>query len=269
MGEQRGVFEEIVRWCIDLPLKLSWPSVRSGTEMESDSHAAHFRSSKHLYRPSSGHCRLCLRSLDVTPFCSRPPVMLALSVNVAKPPGFGYRAKYIVDSAKLMHANGGADWALDLRSKDREEVRAQLISLCGVGPKVGILQYIQRERGREILSIIGQTSFGNCSLAFAFSHVAKAKNIARVTCMTRRLVPVSSPGNAVGHSGFAPNERAAYGACFIHAQSYVFSVGHSCPSCRSQIVLPCSAWTRRRPSRSMYTSTGTTAVLPEREGERN
>lgn len=35
-----------------------------------------------------------------------------------------------------MHSKGGEDWALDMRSKEREEVRTQLISLCGVGPKV-------------------------------------------------------------------------------------------------------------------------------------
>ncbi|CAM9361973.1 unnamed protein product [Pylaiella littoralis] len=50
--------------------------------------------------------------------------------------GFGYRARYIVESAKLIHSKGGEDWALDLRSKGREEVRTQLIALCGVGPKV-------------------------------------------------------------------------------------------------------------------------------------
>ncbi|CAN0455077.1 unnamed protein product, partial [Ectocarpus sp. 12 AP-2014] len=50
--------------------------------------------------------------------------------------GFGYRAKYIVDSAKLIHSNGGAGWALDMRNKDRDEVRSQLMTLCGVGPKV-------------------------------------------------------------------------------------------------------------------------------------
>lgn len=35
-----------------------------------------------------------------------------------------------------MHSKGGEDWALDMRSKGRDEVRTQLISLCGVGPKV-------------------------------------------------------------------------------------------------------------------------------------
>ncbi|CAM9302366.1 unnamed protein product, partial [Scytosiphon promiscuus] len=50
--------------------------------------------------------------------------------------GFGYRAKYIVESARAMHANGGETWALEMRNKERDEVRNQLITLCGVGPKV-------------------------------------------------------------------------------------------------------------------------------------
>ncbi|CAM9499235.1 unnamed protein product, partial [Hapterophycus canaliculatus] len=50
--------------------------------------------------------------------------------------GFGYRAKYIVESAKVMHSNGGEAWALEMRSKERGEVRDQLVTLCGVGPKV-------------------------------------------------------------------------------------------------------------------------------------
>eukprot|EP00903_Cladosiphon_okamuranus_P011070 g10450.t2 len=50
--------------------------------------------------------------------------------------GFGYRAKYIVESAKMMRAKGGEQWALDMRKKERSEVRALLVTLCGVGPKV-------------------------------------------------------------------------------------------------------------------------------------
>lgn len=70
-------------------------------------------------------------------FVGPRPIVFALCVVVAtKLSGFGYRAKYIVESAKLMHSKGGEDWALDMRSKGRAEVRAQLITLCGVGPKV-------------------------------------------------------------------------------------------------------------------------------------
>lgn len=36
----------------------------------------------------------------------------------------------------MMHSNGGEAWALEMRKKERGEVRNQLITLCGVGPKV-------------------------------------------------------------------------------------------------------------------------------------
>lgn len=53
-----------------------------------------------------------------------------------KKSGFGYRAKYIVESAKVMHSKGGEAWALGMRGQERDEVRKELIALCGVGPKV-------------------------------------------------------------------------------------------------------------------------------------
>lgn len=52
-------------------------------------------------------------------------------------PGFGYRAKYIVESAKMMQERGGEAWAVDMRTKTRDAARDQLITLSGVGPKVG------------------------------------------------------------------------------------------------------------------------------------
>lgn len=36
----------------------------------------------------------------------------------------------------LIHSKGGEQWAFDMRKKERDEVRAQLVTLCGVGPKV-------------------------------------------------------------------------------------------------------------------------------------
>ena len=63
----------------------------------------------------------------------RPRLTFAANTVVA---GFGYRAKYIVQSAKLMQMRGGADWALSMRSKGRDAVRDQLMTLSGVGPKV-------------------------------------------------------------------------------------------------------------------------------------
>lgn len=50
--------------------------------------------------------------------------------------GFGYRAKYIVASAKTLDEKGGEDWLMALRTKPREEVQESLLELQGVGRKV-------------------------------------------------------------------------------------------------------------------------------------
>ena len=65
--------------------------------------------------------------------------------------GFGYRAKYIQQSAirfilflmvlvdsfgSRLISLGGASWLLDLRGKPLLEARADLMQLSGVGPKV-------------------------------------------------------------------------------------------------------------------------------------
>jgi N-glycosylase/DNA lyase len=51
--------------------------------------------------------------------------------------GFGYRAKFIVKTAQLLQEQGdGAQYLLELRGRDRQEVKEELLKLCGVGPKV-------------------------------------------------------------------------------------------------------------------------------------
>ena len=50
--------------------------------------------------------------------------------------GFGYRSKYIQQSAKHVLAKGGDTWLLGLRNLPYEEAREALIELPGVGPKV-------------------------------------------------------------------------------------------------------------------------------------
>jgi len=50
--------------------------------------------------------------------------------------GFGYRAKYIQQSAARLISLGGATWLLGLRDKPLLEARAELMQLAGVGPKV-------------------------------------------------------------------------------------------------------------------------------------
>lgn len=49
---------------------------------------------------------------------------------------FGYRAKYIVENAKMLSENGGRQWLENLRGKSTEEVREQLTKLKGIGSKV-------------------------------------------------------------------------------------------------------------------------------------
>lgn len=50
--------------------------------------------------------------------------------------GFGYRARYLMETAEQVHQRGGLDWLRGLRELPRQEVRAQLMQLPGVGPKV-------------------------------------------------------------------------------------------------------------------------------------
>lgn len=50
--------------------------------------------------------------------------------------GFGYRAKFIRQSAVKILENGGRDWLFDLRSVSYAEAKKQLMTLPGIGAKV-------------------------------------------------------------------------------------------------------------------------------------
>ncbi|KAI8599858.1 N-glycosylase/DNA lyase [Dissophora ornata] len=51
--------------------------------------------------------------------------------------GFGYRAKYIANTAKMINAmDSGEEWLMGLRSLPYEEAHNALLTLQGVGPKV-------------------------------------------------------------------------------------------------------------------------------------
>ena len=50
--------------------------------------------------------------------------------------GFGYRANYIVTSIKQINDNGGIEWLNNLRGKEKNEIRKELIGLKGIGLKV-------------------------------------------------------------------------------------------------------------------------------------
>ncbi|XP_017778900.1 PREDICTED: N-glycosylase/DNA lyase [Nicrophorus vespilloides] len=50
--------------------------------------------------------------------------------------GFGYRAKYISNSAKTILNNGGIKWVENLKSLEYEDAKRQLMTLQGIGAKV-------------------------------------------------------------------------------------------------------------------------------------
>ncbi|CAM9110279.1 unnamed protein product, partial [Phaeothamnion confervicola] len=50
--------------------------------------------------------------------------------------GFGYRARYVVETAELLRARGGRDWLLGLRGGGRLAVQEALTAFSGVGRKV-------------------------------------------------------------------------------------------------------------------------------------
>lgn len=50
--------------------------------------------------------------------------------------GFGYRAKYIEESAKKILQLGGEEWLISLRTLEYAEAKQNLIQLSGIGPKV-------------------------------------------------------------------------------------------------------------------------------------
>ena len=50
--------------------------------------------------------------------------------------GFGYRAKYIAQTASYVLRNHSESWLYSLRDRPYSEARTELMKLCGVGPKV-------------------------------------------------------------------------------------------------------------------------------------
>ncbi|KAL1512857.1 hypothetical protein ABEB36_002370 [Hypothenemus hampei] len=56
--------------------------------------------------------------------------------NKLRKNGFGYRAKYISQSAKFIMDNGGEKWIHDLQQLEYPEAKKRLLSLMGIGAKV-------------------------------------------------------------------------------------------------------------------------------------
>ncbi|XP_013386395.1 N-glycosylase/DNA lyase isoform X2 [Lingula anatina] len=50
--------------------------------------------------------------------------------------GFGYRAKYISETAKYIVTNHSVEWLYSLRGKSYQDAHGELLKLCGVGAKV-------------------------------------------------------------------------------------------------------------------------------------
>lgn len=53
--------------------------------------------------------------------------------------GFGYRAKFIQQSAARILQNGGREWLMNLRTLPYNEAKSALITLPGIGAKVGFI----------------------------------------------------------------------------------------------------------------------------------
>uniref|UniRef100_A0A0D3F6A3 non-specific serine/threonine protein kinase n=1 Tax=Oryza barthii TaxID=65489 RepID=A0A0D3F6A3_9ORYZ len=90
--------------------------------------------------------------------------------------GFGYRAKYIVGTAKILQAKpgGGEKWLASLRTRELPEVIEALCTLPGVGPKVAACvatQYLMPE-------LAGKSLTPKLSVAVADAFVAKFGNYA-------------------------------------------------------------------------------------------
>ncbi|KAJ9574036.1 hypothetical protein L9F63_008562 [Diploptera punctata] len=102
-------------------------------------------SNNNIARISSMVEKLCslygqqIAEVDGTMYYDFPPVeaLTGTSVeNKLREAGFGYRAKYIHQSACRIMEMGGADWLDKLKTLSYVEAKTQLIKLSGVGAKV-------------------------------------------------------------------------------------------------------------------------------------
>lgn len=87
---------------------------------------------------------LCVRygsllcEIDGQPFHSFPTVAELAVAHEAdlRVLGFGYRAKYVIESAQQIQQKGSEAWLLSLRTMPLWEARMQLLELMGIGRKV-------------------------------------------------------------------------------------------------------------------------------------
>lgn len=56
--------------------------------------------------------------------------------------GFGYRAKYVSESAKAIVKGGGSKWVEELKALEYKEAKKKLMTLTGIGAKVKSFQFL-------------------------------------------------------------------------------------------------------------------------------
>ena len=62
--------------------------------------------------------------------------LTTISEETLRKNNFGYRAKYIVSSARTIEKNGGEEWIESAAQKDYENCLTDISSLMGIGRKV-------------------------------------------------------------------------------------------------------------------------------------
>lgn len=80
-----------------------------------------------------------LAEIDGTSYYDFPPVAALADPGVEeklKQSGFGYRAKFIHQSAVKIMESGGTNWLLNLQKLPYTEAKLELMKLPGIGAKV-------------------------------------------------------------------------------------------------------------------------------------
>ena len=80
-----------------------------------------------------------IAEVDSVMYHEFPPVEALTDSSVEKTlrdAGFGYRAKFIYQSACKIVQMGGSDWLVKLKTLPYDEAKSELMKLSGVGAKV-------------------------------------------------------------------------------------------------------------------------------------
>lgn len=95
--------------------------------------------------------------------------------NTLKKQGFGYRAKYINASAKLIVKEGGIQWLEHIKTLPYEAAKEKLMTLTGIGPKVA--DCICLMSLGHLQSIPVDTHVYQIARKFYMSHLPKRKTV--------------------------------------------------------------------------------------------